>query len=142
MVEITKAPLAKEEIKLKREVELKYWELGIEADPYPDQWKLNFFDKINYWLHNGAKYSKVVFTIINLITKIGITMSTSNDKKTTRAGIVKAIIAALMIVVNIFFSVDLPEGAQDVLITAVLAVWGAIELFQGFFTNKPDEDGK
>lgn len=140
MVEITKAPMVKEPLELKRQVKLQYRELVTLTDPYPDQWKLNFFDKINYWLHNGAKYSKVVFTIINLITKIGITMSTSNDKKTTRAGIVKAIIAALMIVVNIFFSVDLPEGAQDVLITAVLAVWGAIELFQGFFTNKPDED--
>ena len=140
MVDITKAPLAKEEIKLKRDIELKYWELAIEADPYPDQWKLNFYEKLTYWLHNGAKYSKLVFTIINLITKIGITMSTSNDKKTTRTSIVKGIITAIVSIVTIFFSADIDPEMQATLIGVIVGIWGIFDWIQGYFTNKPDED--
>jgi len=116
--------------------------LGIEADPYPDQWKLNFFDKISYWLHNGAKYSKLVLTLIKIITKIGIAMSTTNDKKTTRTGIVKGIIAAIISIVTLFFSADIDPEIQNTIVGVVVGVWGLIEWVQGYFTNKPDEDGK
>jgi ribosomal protein S16 len=142
MVEITKAPLAKEPLELKRQIKLQYRELVTLTDPYPDQWKLNFFEKINYWLNNGAKYSKLIFTIINLITKIGITMSTNNDKKTTRAGTVKLIITAIVNIIAIFFATEIDAGVQEAIALFIINAWAIVDWIQSFFTNKPDEDGK
>ena len=72
MIEITKAEIVKENIELKRDLDIdKYKQKLIEVtDPYPDRWKLKFFEKISLWVSKGAKYSKVIFIIIDLIIMV------------------------------------------------------------------------
>ena len=68
MIEITKAPMVKEPIVLTRDKDIEKYkqDLGEFIDPYPDMFKLNFFEKMSVWINQGAKYSKVVFIVINL----------------------------------------------------------------------------
>lgn len=144
MVKITKAPMAKEPIDLTRNLNVEDFKVEFDEliDPYPDMWKIDFFDRVGMWIQNGAKYSKLIFIIISLITKIGGTMATTNDKKTTRTGIVKGVISAIVSIVMLFFTVDIPAELQTTLVGVVVGVWGLVEIVQGFFTNKPDEDNK
>jgi hypothetical protein len=139
--QITRAQIAQEPFVLKRDKDVeKYKQKLIEAiDPYPEMWKLNFYDKLSMWISKGARYSKLIIIIINLITKIGGTMATSNDKKTTRTGLVKGIIAAIVSVIMLFFSVDIPTELQSNLAALVVLAWGIIESVQGYFTNKSDK---
>lgn len=144
MTEITKAPFVKEPIILKRDNDVEKYKMKFEEvlDPYPDRWKLNFFEKMSVWIEQGAKYSKVILIIINLIIKIGGKMSEktplTNDQKTTRTGIVKLILSALAGIVTIFFGTEISPEAQNVILGAILGVWGVVELIQGYFTNKKD----
>lgn len=144
MVKITKAPIVKEPIDLTRNLKVEDFKVEFDEliDPYPDMWKIDFFDRVGMWIQNGARYSKLIFIIISLITKIGGTMATTNDKKTTRTGIVKGVISAIVSIVMLFFTVDIPAELQTTLVGVVVGVWGLVEIVQGFFTNKPDEDNK
>lgn len=141
MIKITKAPMVKEPIVLTRDKDIEKYkqDLGEFIDPYPDMFKLNFFEKMSVWINQGAKYSKVVFIIVNLIIKIGGTMATTNDKKTTRAGMVKGIIGAVISIATLFFTIDIPAEIQTQIVGAIIGVWGIVDWIQGYFTNKPDE---
>ena len=138
MIEITKAPIVKEPITLQREEVEKYKVKLLEyADPYPDQWQLNFFEKMSVWVYQGAKYSKAILIIIKLIIKVN-SMATSNDKKTTRTGIVKGIIGAVISIATLFFTIDISPELQQTLIGVIVGIWSIVEFVQGYFTNKPD----
>lgn len=141
MIQIEKAHIVTEPIELQREQDVEKYQLHFEkqVDVMADEWKLSFFDKIGLWIENGAKYTKLVFLIIKIFTKIGLVMATSNDKKTTHAGIIKVIITSIVAVISIFFSVDIPQDIQATLIGVVVGIWGLIEFFQSFFTNKEDK---
>lgn len=144
--QITFAPIAKEPIILPREDDVEKYKMKFEEvlDPYPDRWKLNFFDKMSVWIGKGAKYAELIFIVITFITKIGGTMATTNDQKTTRVGIIRGIIAAIVSIVTLFFAVDIPAELQTTLVGVVAGLWSIFEIVQGFFTNKPDqiEEGK
>lgn len=146
MINITKAEIVKEPIVLTREKDIEKYKLKFEEvlDPYPDRWKLNFFDKMSVWIGKGAKYAELIFIIITFITKIGGTMATTNDQKTTRVGIIRGIIAAIVSIVTLFFAVDIPAELQTTLVGVIAGIWSIFEIVQGFFTNKPDkiEQGK
>lgn len=146
MVGITKAPMVKEPIVLTRDNDVEKYKIKLEEaiEPHPDLFKLNFFDKMSVWINQGAKYSKAIFIIINLIINIGGKMPTSNDKKTTRTGIVKGIIGAVISIVALFFTIDITPELQQTIIGVIVGIWSIVEFVQGYFTNKPDtvENGK
>lgn len=145
MVEITKAPIVKEPIILKRDNDIEKYKFQFEEviDRHPDMFKLNFFEKMSVWISDGAKYSKVVFIIINLIIKIGGVMSdkkvTTNDQKTTRTGIIQGIIGAVISILALFFTIDISAEMQQTIVGVVAGIWSIVVFVQGYFTNKPDE---
>lgn len=144
MIEITKAEIVHEPIILKRENDVeKYKQKLIEvADPYPEMFKMDFFDKMGLWLQNGAKYSKVVFIIITLITKIGGKMNekqvTTNDKKTTNAGIVQLVVGALSGAIALIWGKEIPSEMQILLVSVAVGIYSLAGFFVGLFSNKQD----
>lgn len=145
-IEITKANIAHEPIILTRENDVEKFKMKFEEvlDPYPDRWKLNYFETMSVWISKGAKYANLIFIVITFITKIGGTMATTNDQKATRVGIIRGIIAAIVSIVTLFFAVDIPPELQTTLVGVIAGLWSIFEIVQGFFINKPDsiEEGK
>lgn len=142
--EITKAEIVKEPIVLERSVDVERYKMKFEEvlDPYPDRWQLNFFEKMSVWINNGAKYSKIIFLIIDLIIKLGVKMEekkvTTNDQKTTNSGIIQVIVAAVSGLVALVWGKDIPADIQVILVTVAGGIYALAGFFGSWFTNKPD----
>lgn len=141
--EITKAEIVKEPIILERSLDVERYKMKFDEvlDPYPDRWKLNFFEKMSVWINNGAKYSKIIFLIIDLIIKLGVKMEkkkTTNDQKTTNAGIIQVIVAAIAGLIALVWGKDIPTDIQAILVSVGVGIYTLAGFFVGLFSNKPD----
>ena len=129
---ITESPIYSEPLKFRESEPLPnkidYVEKDLESIyPYKITSKPSIWD----WLKSIPSFIKI---LINLF--IDVKMKT--DMKTTVTGIVKAVIAVLGIILG-FFGIGLPEGTDQVVLAAAVAIYALVDLIQAIFTKDKEK---
>lgn len=128
--------LEQEPIKIRTEEKVRYLKQKIEELP---EVSISVFERVYYWFSNGLKYTKVMYYLIKIIDQIQ-RLKMDNNQKTSKAGTIKIIVAALTAIIGIIWGKDIPGDIQAVLVSVAVGVYTLIDFFIDLFTNKPDDN--
>jgi len=128
--------LEQEPIKIRTEDKVRYLKQKIEELP---EVSISVFERVYYIFHTGLKYTKVMYYLIKIIDKIQ-RLKMDNNQKTSKAGTIKIIVAALSAIIAIIWGESIPAGIQETLVGVAIGVYALVDFFIDLFTNKPDDN--